>query len=268
MVGHRFATPSRWLKAWAREALRRRGYELKLLATTGETEFSIVELLLERVLKCEPGGAIFQVGANDGVLVDPVRAAIVRHNLPAILIEPLPDIFEDLRKSYADHPKVRCLNVAVSERTGEARLYRIDPAYSDLPEWVRGIASFHRSVLMKHSVWDGVDPKRFEAAIREVVVPVRTFRDLLADVVSPESFIMLQIDTEGHDLVVLRSAANCGFLPPIVTYEHKHLSLADQRSARTLLAKRGYALHNDDCDTIAFRDPERSIPQALAAATG
>src|SRR5579863_6851588 len=43
-----------------------------------------------------------EVGANDGVIADPVFPWIEKHRLQGILIEPQKDIFNRLKKNYAD----------------------------------------------------------------------------------------------------------------------------------------------------------------------
>ena len=43
-----------------------------------------------------------QVGANDGVMCDPIRQFIVKHSWGCILVEPVPDYFELLKKKADD----------------------------------------------------------------------------------------------------------------------------------------------------------------------
>ena len=43
-----------------------------------------------------------QVGANDGLMCDPIRQFIVKHSWGGILVEPVPDYFELLKKNYLE----------------------------------------------------------------------------------------------------------------------------------------------------------------------
>ena len=65
--------------------------------------------------------------------------------------------------------------------------------------------------------------------------------------------IALQIDTEGHDFAVVKSAVAAGCLPKIINYEHMHLTYDDQVKCRDLLSSHGYSFWTGDQDTLAYR---------------
>jgi len=205
-------------------------------------------------------GAVVQIGANDGVMKDPVRDSIKGLDLPALLIEPLPDLFERLKLNYADQPGIRFENVAISDNPGEAEIFRINPSATGLPHWVNGIASFDRRVIVKHASADGVDRARFMDAIESVRVPVLTMRQLLDRHPDLRHISVLQIDTEGHDFKVLQSAVAAGCLPRIINFEHKHLAYRDQVASRELLAAHGYTFWSGKSDTVAYRVATSSPP--------
>jgi FkbM family methyltransferase len=245
-------TPLKRIKSLVHAALDHKGLELRRRSFVGGPALPIRQILVERCLQGHAGRAVLQIGANDGVLNDPVREMILRHDLPAVLVEPLPDVYERLKTNYADHKWAQCMNVAVGTRPGKAVMYRIRPDVAGCPDWVHGLASFQRSVLLKHRDWPGVDRTAFEKSIEEISVPVMTVSEIL-DAAHVSDFMMLQIDTEGNDLDVLKSAADCHFFPRIIVYEHKHLGYAAQREAWHLLAGEGYTFVAEEADTIAFR---------------
>jgi hypothetical protein len=43
-----------------------------------------------------------QIGANNGQRFDPIYELVTRHKLAGLAIEPLPDLFEELKKLIAD----------------------------------------------------------------------------------------------------------------------------------------------------------------------
>jgi len=90
-------------------------------------------------------------------------------------------------------------------------------------------------------------------AIESVRVPVITMAQLLAKHPQITNVMGLQIDTEGHDYTVVRSAVGAGCLPRIINYEHKHLSYSDQVACRNLLETHGYAFWTNASDTLAYR---------------
>lgn len=205
----------------------------------------LLTVLIEYCTLADGKGAIIQIGANDGVMEDPVRKSIVGLGLPALLVEPLPYMFEQLQKNYATQPGIRFENVAVGDKNGEATIYRIDPTATHFPEWVHMLASFDKTVITKHGDYDG--------RIQAVPVPVVTVGELLRRHPDLGPITALQIDTEGHDFVVVKSAVEAGCLPKIIHYEHRHLSFDDQIACRDLLAKHGYTFCFIDWDTLAFR---------------
>src|SRR5262245_49306956 len=52
-----------------------------------------------------------QIGANDGQ--DAIHELVVRHKLGGLAVEPLPDVFAKLRKTYHKYPKVKLCNLAI-----------------------------------------------------------------------------------------------------------------------------------------------------------
>ena len=232
-----------------------RGYDIvKRLSPLPGNALPLIDILIDHGVLSHGRRAILQIGANDGVLDDPVHGAIRRHGLAALLVEPLPDVFANLVKNYADLPGVKCVNVAVGRVAGEATLYRVWPGTEGLPDWTQGLASFNEAVLIKHASWPGVDRSKFLSAIEHVTVPVQPIRDLLSSHPDIVDYMMLQIDVEGYDLEILKSAAECDFLPQIICYEHKHLSHDDQIEARQLLLDQGYTFQSDYNDTVAIKD--------------
>src|SRR6202034_2259284 len=131
-------------------------------------------------------------------------------------------------------------NVAVSTESGEAEIFRISPSAKHLPDWVHCLGSFDKSVLLKHVDDPGVKGKKLDQFIESVRVPVITVSQLLQRHPDIGTLIALQIDAEGHDFVVVKSAVEAGCLPRIINYEHKHLAYSDQVRCRDLLSSHGY----------------------------
>jgi hypothetical protein len=89
--------------------------------------------------------------------------------------------------------------------------------------------------------------------ITSVEVPVITVQQLLEKHGNPH-VIALQIDTEGHNYTVIKSAVAAGCLPRIINYESKHLEMEDQIQCRDLLTLHGYSFLTNFADTLAYRD--------------
>jgi FkbM family methyltransferase len=241
-------------KKFIRHQLEALGWSIMRRAANNGPAIPLLPLLIEHCVLVDGPGAILQIGANDGLFDDPIHEIILKFNLPAILVEPLPDLFRQLRRNYKDQSNIHFENVAISTEPGEAEIFRISRATKTLPQWTQGIASFDKSVLLKHKDWPGVDRKALERSVESVLVPVITVQQLLAKHPDVQKVLALQIDTEGHDFAVVKSAVDGGCLPRIINYEHKHLHFHDQVACRELLSSQGYAFWANGSDTVAYKN--------------
>lgn len=237
-----------------RREIEARGRQIVPRIARNGRELSVLALLIEHCVQSKGKGAVVQIGANDGLMSDPVRQSIVSLGLPALLVEPLPDIFSQLQRNYAAQTDIVFENVGIDTTAGEAEIYRVSPASPDLPAWVHGLASFDKAVLLKHRNWDGVRGLDLDRYIESIKVPVLTMRQLLDRHPGLRPVLVLQIDTEGYDFKVIQSAVEAGCLPPIINYEHKHLLYEEQWACRELLTDQGYSLSTGTTDTVAYRD--------------
>lgn len=237
-------------RAFAIRELEKNGYVPRRSAQNGP-RFSMLPIFIEHFVQNGSNKSILQIGANDGLLDDPIHHVIRNLKLPAILVEPLPELFEQLKHNYADQPQVRFENVAVSNRPGIAQLFHVDTRISDLPDWVKGLASFDKSILLKHRTFiKGCD---LEKLIETINVPVMTISEILQRHIDVKDLLLLQVDTEGHDYAVVQSAIEANILPDIINYEHIHLTYEDQTACRQLLAAHGYSFCSTDSDTMACK---------------
>jgi FkbM family methyltransferase len=235
------------IRAQIWHTLKRFGIEVRRCHASNGSDLDLLFLLTEHFSTRDGKGSVLQIGANDGLMADPVRKCIVSLNLPALLVEPLPDIFARLQKNYEGQPHIYFENVAVSNLPGSAKLFRANSDEKSIPEWANGIASFDKKVILKHKL------KGVNLEIEEVDVPVVTVKQLLKKYPSLPPILLLQIDTEGHDFTVIKSAVEAGCTPKIIHYEHKHLNFQDQFDCRELLISKDYQFHSGVSDTIAVR---------------
>lgn len=200
-----------------------------------------------------------QVGGFDGVSFDPLRKHILERNLAGIIIEPVPCYFEKIQTLYAGSSQVKAINCAIAERAGEAVIWRFKPEAVErgiLPPHFAGISSFLMDDLLADSgvLGRSCPDEETKRILRTLVEPVPVACRTLADVLDSHgvtSVDILQIDTEGYDLNILRLFDFDRFKPTLVQYEHQHLNEPDRAAAEAHLAQYGYRLHTQDFDTIA-----------------
>jgi FkbM family methyltransferase len=175
----------------------------------------LLETLLHKMLLEKGHLTYVQVGANDGVRFDPIHNFVRanRHRITGVVVEPLPDLFEVLRRNYRDCPGVVAVNAAIHNEKRRATLYRVDPRRAvGLPDWVHGIASFDRKHLAQHSM---IPP---EAVVGEEVPCLRLDEVLKAHGIT--DLDLLLIDTEGYDAEIIRSLDFRQARPRTLRFEH------------------------------------------------
>jgi len=144
---------------------------------------------------------LVDVGAERGGMVDGLlRAGIVG----AHALEPHPQNAAALRRRYAHDERVRVHELAASDRDGDAELrISVSPAGAPL--------SFGHTLLAR--------PDTDEIAWRGTVeVARRSLGSLVEDGVLPARVGILKIDTEGHDLAVVRGMGSLS--TDVVMVEH------------------------------------------------
>jgi len=196
-----------------------------------------------------PDAFVVQIGANDGVVGDPLVGAFSKTRWRGLLVEPVPYLYEALVARYRDRPGMRVERAAVSAIDGEAPLYRLRTVPGKMPEWFGQLATLNREVLLKHrpSI-----PEIDSLLIEESVPTVRL--DTLLERHGVTRIDLLVIDTEGHDFEILRALDFTRFRPVLLMFEHQHLSANDKAAAYALLQTHGYKFkETPEGDAIAWR---------------
>ena len=139
-----------------------------------------------------------QIGANDGVVHDPLYHHVVSHRWRGILVEPVKFYFDRLTRNYADNDRLIFENIAISDKDEVRDFFRIREGLDFLPAWTEGLGSFHLSVLLKHR-W--AIPNIRDYIVRERVECVSLPTLLGGHRVSKIDLMM--IDTEGYDFFSL-----------------------------------------------------------------
>jgi len=194
---------------------------------------------IDKLLK----GDIFfvEIGAMDGKRHDSMYKYIQKYNWKGILIEPLPDMFEKSKKNYSNKDNLLFENSAISSYKGTHNIYRIlDDVIKEnkLENWADGISSFYKT---KHI-------NEFDKYITNQIITCITFQNLV-DKYNIKKIDVLQIDTEGHDLIILQLILPL-FQPLFIKVEYKHLKREDRKTMRNLLIKYGYKISTASGDYI------------------
>jgi FkbM family methyltransferase len=201
------------------------------------------------------GGCVsfIQIGANDGLRNDPIREFIARDQWRGVLIEPLPAVFEMLRRNYDylnGSGQLTFENAAISSTEASLSFYTIaDSLLRTLSldaqlELLRK-SSFSRE-HMEQFVEDPADVVRVEAPCTTVEAMIQRH--------FPENAIdLLVIDAEGHEDVILQSLDFARSRIGAVLFESHHLKAGGNDVFR-LLEGHGYTIHKAGGDAFAVME--------------
>jgi FkbM family methyltransferase len=226
-----------------RDIAARHGYYIRKM-----DGLSPLETVLYSRLAQAPDFFFVQIGANDGVLCDQIHPFITRFQLAGLAVEPIPDLFEALQRTYRNYPRVKPVNVALHRTATRATIYRADPADTSLPSSTRGTASFDREHLRHFNIPD--------ASILPVEVPCITLHQLL-DQHAVRHVDLLQIDTEGYDIEIVKMIDFSRVKPSVIRFEHglpdEIVSWDDLQSILRYLHGHGYLFMLEPYDVIAYQ---------------
>jgi FkbM family methyltransferase len=203
--------------------------------------------LLRAFAEVYPNAEFVEIGANDGEHHDHLRPFIRSRSWSGVMVEPVPYVFERLRRNYGDLDGVVLENVAIADRDGELPFYHLAEVGEEktgVPRWYDGLGSFNREVVLRNAK----DIARIEAQLVETSVPALTFESLCRrhGLEGPDLLLM---DTEGYDRVLLESIDFTPRKPRIVIYEHFHLRPDERDDCRGYMESCGYETMEEGFDT-------------------
>jgi FkbM family methyltransferase len=189
-----------------------------------------------------------QIGANDGQHADPLHRHIIANHWAGILVEPVPELFNRLNDTYADHDNLVFIKAAITERDGLTTFYRTKTSTGDNQYESEGLGTLDRDVLTKttrHS--ELLSQSIIEEQVKGISV------DTLLKTNNIERLDLIQIDTEGYDYKILKQFDLALHKPLLIIYEHKHLRDVENSACREYLQSHGYHLRSNQSDTLAYR---------------
>lgn len=205
--------------------------------------------------RAHPNAFVVQIGAHDASQLDPLNRYIRTRGWRGILVEPIPFVFERLRSNYSDVEGLIFENVAIAQSDGQRELYFIPPTTEPgLPPWYDALASFRRDILAAHKEFIADIDDR----IQSMNVPCLTF-DSLCNRHGVEEIDVIQIDTEGYDLEILRMVDFDRYRPTLVQFEELHMTSVVRQEAQELLARHGFESLSNGMDCICLA-PQRLGP--------
>ena len=191
-----------------------------------------------------------EIGAHDGIYVDPIHRFIVKHKWHGILIEPVPHLFIELKKNYAGYDGLIFENIAISNDNEDRLFYHLSETIDGKD--MSGIGSFYKNSWInkkrkkKQLLWW---QKRVCPNLTEIKVPCLSYQNLLKkhDV---KRIDLLQIDVEGYEFEIIKQIDFGNVRPKIIHYEHSCLG-SDIKKSWKYLENNGYELMHLSSNTLA-----------------
>lgn len=229
--------------------------------TTGASR---IEEAIQAFAASYPRATVVVVGANDGIKRDPLRPHLLTRDWTCYLLEPVPHVYEALRRNTRWIAGAVPVNVAIADRDGELPFYTVRPPGpgETVWPWYDALGSFDRDVVLSHhELIPDIEQRLVTTTVRAV-----TF-DRFVEEHGIDDLDLLLIDTEGHDFHVLSQVDLDTLAPALVVYEHHHLAPDVRRRAEELLRRAGYRTLAEGLDTMAVRTgPDRPARAELVRA--
>jgi FkbM family methyltransferase len=188
---------------------------------------------------------VLEIGAMDGIKLDPLREFITSRRFPAILVEPTSEMFDRLRTNYTGYDNVECIRAAISDRSGEMTMHRFRSdviGTHGIEDWGLSVASASTYLL-----------KFYEGLTVQETVPAMTF-DELTRYAGISRIDVLQIDTEGHDWTIFRQISLDRWKIKLIHIEVRWLDPTERLHVFETLDAAGYSVGYDGHDVTGVLD--------------
>jgi len=225
------------------------GYRVLKIGPYGAFDF---ESFLYQYIAVKKSFTFIQIGANDGVMNDPVYRFNIKNKafVKGFVLEPLPDIYEKLVKNYKSCKYITPCNIAIHSSKSEMVLNRVKPTFQNkVPKFARGIASFDEMHWKKTELIPNSN------YMEQVKVNCVKFSDFINSK-NISNLDLLLMDTEGYDYEIIMSVDFKNFKPRIIRFEHgvrnKLMSINQFKTVCEHLNAFGYQIITESYDATAY----------------
>ena len=213
-------------------------------------EIQHINPILKQLSEANTKVHFIQVGSNDGITGDPIHHFVKHYQWYGVLIEPMPLLFEQLKKTYEfEKERLYFLNVAVSADKQKFKIiYCINEKFrGQVPDWYYQLGSFVKEVILKHNI------PNIEEYLVEKQVPVLTIQHIKETYLASDPIDFLHIDAEGYDFEILQTLDFLHNKPTIILVEYVHLNIATQKQMLAMFKRNGYTTYRCHLDFIALQ---------------
>ena len=238
-----------FLRNLIRSMLNLFGFDVFKIDSAELVNFSNILFLL---LSEEGRIRYLQIGANDGVLADPMYGFVCKHpdRVSGLLIEPVEFYFQKLQSNYSKFPGITALRLAIHNFEKTMTMYVARKSSSSRHNKdVAGLSSFSKLHLLKHG-------NLVQADIVEEQVKCSSVEELLEEHSFTDINVLI-VDTEGYDFEILDKLNLNQIQPKVIRFEHGMaagtMTVDQLNSLCEKFNKFGYQVTIDNNDAIAIQ---------------
>ncbi len=209
--------------------------------------------LVGKIKDRTPSPFVLQIGAMDGVFFDLLNQHLTQGGWRGILIEPLPDMFAALQRTYANQCGLDLVNCAIADYDGMIDLHRIDPKAVEENGLPKGLLGMTTSFSDRGFTARADFADKLAAHTLTIKAPCRRLQGVL-DERNVDKIDIVVIDTEGADWQIAKQIDFAHYKPRVFCMEFSHLPGEEIAQSCHFLSQRGYAiaLCKEDPENILF----------------
>ena len=195
-----------------------------------------LNLILKKIFDNQKIKCLVQIGANDGSRFDELNIFIKKYKIKSVLVEPINEYFEDLKRNYKNFENVYFENSAITVGTKKKEIFVVNNKnLNDYDDHIKGISSFDKNHLIKHGVKSNHILKKKINCI-SILNLLKKYNISDLDI--------LFIDAEGYDGDILIDFFNSSNQEPILIFEYIHIENKIFKDLVNILSKKNYSYFN------------------------
>ena len=195
-----------------------------------------LNLILKKIFDSQKIECLIQIGANDGNRFDELNKFIKEHRIKSILVEPINEYFEDLKRNYQNFENVYFENSAITVGAKEKEIFAVNNNnLKDYDEHIKGINSFDKNHLIKHGV-------KSNHIIKKKINCISILN--LLEKYKISNLDILFVDAEGYDGDILIDFLNSSKQEPILIFEYIHVKNKILKNLIDILMSKYYSFFN------------------------
>lgn len=213
----------------------------------------ILSKYLHKLGELNSNAFVIQIGANDGISFDDTRGFLDKYKWPALLVEPIPEIFQELKFNFSDRNNYYFEESAITSFDGPVIMLNVSRDAinkNDLHPGYKGMSALYP---LKNGF--GSDYERDihvkDNLSQNITVNGITFSTLLSKH-NIKEFDVFICDAEGHDWEIFKQIDLKQYRPKVIRLEYMNLNSTEQSDLINKLKSSGYEyeINGQDIDAV------------------